>query len=190
VEGYFQARGYDVKDPDRSWAILYKKELLDKYSIKYPNNVHYLEDGVFLSKVFTVAKTVSFIDIVFYQRTTRPGSAVNSSLFYSQKTIDGFICAIKDIEKFGQQFKVTGKQKNLINHATAKFIILTITPSVTSFNFKEYFRVLKHLKVNEVSIKNTEGIRMNYKWHARIFDFSKVVFPFYFYVHNKINHIT
>ena len=64
---YLQEKGFDVKDPDRSWAILYKKQLLDKYSINYPKNVPYLEDGLFLAKVFTVASKVGFDNQIFYQ---------------------------------------------------------------------------------------------------------------------------
>ena len=48
VEGYFEARGFEVKDPDRSWAILFKKEMLNKFDITYPKDVPYLEDGLFL----------------------------------------------------------------------------------------------------------------------------------------------
>lgn len=47
VEGYFEARGFEVKDPDRSWAIVYDKQLLNDYKIDYPKNVPYLEDGLF-----------------------------------------------------------------------------------------------------------------------------------------------
>ena len=33
VEGYFTARGNDVRDPDRSVAILFKKSVLDQFEI-------------------------------------------------------------------------------------------------------------------------------------------------------------
>ena len=105
VGGYFASRGNTVRDPDRSWAILYRKALLDQFNIGYPKNVPYLEDGLFLLKVFSVAKRVGFEDHQFYQRTTRPGSATNSDLFFSDKAINGFITL--------QQFSVNLPTSNL-----------------------------------------------------------------------------
>ncbi|MEZ4877578.1 MAG: glycosyltransferase family 2 protein [Flavobacterium sp.] len=186
VEGYFQARGFDVKDPDRSWAIVYKKELLTTYKITYPKNVPYLEDGLFLSKVFAVAQKVSFENTIFYQRTTRIGSATNSRLFYSEKAIDGFILAINDIKIFAKQNELTSKQDELINHTVAKFILLAISPSIMSFNYKEYFFTLSKLKKNDVNKIETFGLRMDYKMLAKIYNFNKVFFAIYFRFYQKI----
>jgi len=185
VEGYFESRGKDVKDPDRSVAILYKKELLTTYKITYPKNVPYLEDGLFLSKVFAVAQKVSFENTIFYQRTTRIGSATNSRLFYSEKAIDGFILAINDIKTFAKQNQLTSKQDELINHTVAKFVLLAISPSINSFNFKEYYKILNKLKEAKIKKIETNGLRFLYKKHMYMFNFSKLLFPFYFKIINK-----
>ena len=188
VEGYFQSRGFDVKDPDRSVAILYRKELLDAYQIGYPKNVPYLEDGLFLAKVFTVANTVSFDSEIFYQRTTRIGSATNSKLFYSEKAIDGFIFSINDIQNFANQNNLSEVQKGLINHVIAKFVLLAVSPSISSFKFKEYYEILKKLKDANIQKIDKEGIRMDYKLLTKMFNFSNIFFFFYFPVHIKIKH--
>jgi glycosyltransferase involved in cell wall biosynthesis len=185
VEGYFQARGFDVKDPDRSWAILYKKELLDAYKITYPKNVPYLEDGLFLSKVFSVAQKVSFENTIFYQRTTRIGSATNSRLFYSEKAIDGFIIAVNDIKEFKNQSNLSDQQVYLINHTIAKFVILSISPSISRFDYKEYLSVLRKLKDEKIYKLESKGLRFLYKRHIKVFNFSKLLFPIYFKLFNR-----
>ena len=188
VEGYFQSRGFDVKDPDRSVAILYKKALLDTYQIGYPKNVPYLEDGLFLAKVFAVANKVSFDGEIFYQRTTRIGSATNSKLFYSEKAINGFILAINDIKEFSKQNNLNEKQKGLVNHTIAKFVILAITPCISSYRLKDYYKVLKKLKEANIQKVDIDGIRMDYKLLTKMFNFSNIFFFFYLPVHIKIKN--
>lgn len=185
IEGYFAARGFDIRDPDRSWAILYRSDLLRQFDIKYPKDVPYLEDGLFLAKVFSVANKVMFDDTTFYQRTTRKGSATNSRLFHSEKAIDGFIRAIHDIKEFSLNNKLEKKSCLLVNHVVAKFVILSLSPSIASFNLKNYYKVISKLKNVNLTLLDTEGLQFLYKRHIRIFNFSKLLFPFYFRLFNK-----
>ena len=187
IDGYFASRGYEVKDPDRSWGILFKKQLLDEFEINYPKDVPYLEDGLFLAKVFVVAQSVAFDNDIFYQRTTRKGSATNSRLFFNEKTMKGFIYAIQDIKKFGSQRKLLKEQLELINHVVAKFVLLSLSPSMGSFKFKEYFKVVAILKKASLAKLETDGLRFLYKKHIRMYNVSKLFFPFYFRFTNKIN---
>ncbi len=192
VEGYFQPRGFDVKDPDRSVAILYKKSMLDTFAIHYPKDVPYLEDGLFLAKVFAAAEKVGFDDKKFYQRTTRIGSATNSKLFYSEQALQGFIQAIQDIKNFGNQKKLEGEQAGLINHVVAKFVLLSLSPSMSTFDFKKYFKVIAILKDSDIVKIETQGLRLIYLRYAKVYNFSKIIFLFYFrfinsfYFHFKI----
>ena len=122
VAGYFVPRGMEIKDPDRSVAILYRLDMIQKHTIAYPQNVPFLEDGLFLGKVFAVAKRVGFMSQKFYQRTTRLGSATNSKLFFSAKAIEGFLLAVNNLKNFTKTIPMDSKQKGLINHVTAKFV--------------------------------------------------------------------
>lgn len=189
VEGYFEARGFDVKDPDRSWAILYKKKLLDEYKITYPKDVPYLEDGLFLAKVFTVAQKVGFDIEIFYQRTTREGSATNSRLFHSEKAINGFVLAIEDIKKFASTNQLEKEQQELVNHVVAKFVLLSISPSVSQFDFKEYYKVLAVLKREGLYKLMLKGIRMDYRTYVQIYNQSKFLFPFYFNFRKRVDYL-
>lgn len=180
VEGYFESRGKDVKDPDRSVAILYKKELLDAYQITYPKNVPYLEDGLFLAKVFAVAKKVSFDETIFYQRTTRKGSATNSKLFYSEQANVGFIIAIQDIKAFSCQYPLTEKQKELVNHTIAKFTLLALNPLINQLRYFEYRKVVRLLKEYKLFHIENKGIRNPYDSLVNVYNLSSNIYFFYY----------
>jgi glycosyltransferase involved in cell wall biosynthesis len=162
VEGYFAHRDYDVRDPDRSVALLYRIQMLDKHALKYPKDVPYLEDGLFLAKVFSVANKVGYNDATFYQRTTRIGSATNSKLFYTKYSVDGFIKAVKDVQRFAINNKLENEQLFLVNHIISKFVFLSLSPSIGTFNFKEYFKTLKALKQANLDKLESKGVRFMY----------------------------
>lgn len=180
VEGYFEARGFDVKDPDRSWAIVYDKKLLNDYKIDYPKNVPYLEDGLFLAKVFTVATSVGFDNQTFYQRTTRKGSATNSKLFFSEKAINGFILAINDIKSFAANNNLVTAQQQLVNHVVAKFVLLPVSPLINKLDFFGYLKIIRLLKSNGVNKIEVDGVRQPYKKLSFSFNFNKVWFFIYY----------
>jgi len=180
VEGYFEPRGHDVKDPDRSVAILYKKQLLEDYNITYPKDVPYLEDGLFLAKVFAVATKVGFDNKTFYQRTTRIGSATNSKLFHSEKAINGFILAINDIKNFANQNLLAIHQQYLVNHVVAKFIVLSMSPFINKLDIYGYLKIVRLLKKKGVNKIATEGIRNPYKKLSFSFNLNKFWFFIYY----------
>lgn len=190
IEGYFASRGNGVKDPDRSWGILFKKQLLDEFEITYPKDVPYLEDGLFLAKVFVVAQSVAFDQEIFYQRTTRKGSATNSTLFYSEKAIQGFIHAIEDIKLFGERFEFQRNQKLLINHVVAKFTILPLTSIIGQKNIGNYYKFITRLKENNLNKINVEGLRLDYLKIAKIYNRSPLLFFFYYPIITKLRSWT
>ncbi len=185
VDGYFASRGYDVKDPDRSWAILYRKEMIDKYKLQYPKNVPFLEDGLFISKVFSVAQKVGFDNAKFYQRTTSLGSATVSGVYYSDRAISGFITAVKDIKQFANSNDLTQKQTELVNHVVAKYVFLSLSPNISKYDFKQYFKVIIILKDAKLNHLNASGVRFLYKNFIKVYNFSKILFPIYFRLKNK-----
>lgn len=165
VDGYFVPRGMEIKDPDRSVAMLYKLDMLKKYAITYPKNVPFLEDGLFLGKVFAVAKRVGFLNQKFYQRTTRLGSATNSKLFFSAKAIEGFLLAVDSLKRFTKTIPMDSKQKGLINHVTAKFVFLSLTSCLKSNNFKDFLKIVNALKkqnLNRIDLVGCNGTYLKY----------------------------
>jgi len=176
VEGYFRSRGNDVKDPDRSVAILYKKTMLETFAILYPKNVPYLEDGLFLGKVFTVAETVGFDAEIFYQRSTREGSATSSELFHTIEAINGFLLASQDIRVFGEKHNFNKTQQGLINHVTANYVLLSLFPLMKSKNIFISSKIIRKLKKLGFSKLPLEGVAYPYSKYTKYYNIS----PYYF----------
>lgn len=189
VEGYFASRGSNVHDPDRSWAILYRRSMLEKYQIKYPKDVPFLEDGVFISKVFSVAEKVGFRNEKFHQRTTSPGSATVSGVYYSDKAINGFVLSVNDLKHFQSSNKLCEQQYFMLNHVIAKYIILSLTATISHKNIGKYRILLDKLKQNKITKIEMQGLRLVYIKHARVFNFSQLLFFFYFPIHSKLSRI-
>ena len=189
VEGYFAGRGKGIRDPDRSWAILYRKAMLDQFGITYPKDVAYLEDGIFLAKIFAVAHQAGFSNRPFYQRTTRPGSATNSDLFFSEKAVSGFLQGITNLENFEAAQHVNQSGKLLLNHVKAKFLILPLGSCIGSNKKTEYKKLVTRLKELGHKKINTEGLRLGYKTLATVYNFSPALFYYFFPVSQKMKHL-
>jgi glycosyltransferase involved in cell wall biosynthesis len=188
-DGYFAVRGAKVMDPDRSVAILYRMDMLRNYQLNYPQDVPYLEDGLFIGKVFAVANRVGYSNVDFYQRTTRAGSATNSNLFYTDKAIDGFIKAALDVKQFAKENNLSDSQKELVNHLIAKFVILSLSPSSCQYEIKQYISILSKLKTLKINKLNIYGLQMEYKRLSKIYNFSPLFFFFYFPFFKRIKNL-
>jgi glycosyltransferase involved in cell wall biosynthesis len=181
VDGYFAPRSAEMKDPDRSWAILYKLEMLKEHGINYPKNVPFLEDGLFLGKVFAVAKRIGFSSSKFYQRTIRKGSATNSTLLFSKKAIDGFLLAVSDLMRFSKTIQPQSKERGLINHVMAKFVFLPLSSCLKSNNFKDFKTIidaLKKLGLKKLDLIGCSGVYLKY---GRAYNRSVVHFMIVYY---------
>jgi glycosyltransferase involved in cell wall biosynthesis len=176
-EGYFTVRGQNVMDPDRSFAILFNMNLLRDFKLKYPQDVPYLEDGLFIGKVFAVAKRVGYSNEDFYQRTTRDGSATNSNLFYTKKATDGFINALFDIKQSLSNNKILYPQ--LLEHLVGKFILLTVWSDCEQLFFISYLKKVTKLKPY-LSLVDHSNLRYNYSQMFKLFKFSPVLFFVFF----------
>jgi glycosyltransferase involved in cell wall biosynthesis len=178
VEGYFASRGYEVRDPDRSWAILYKNDMLQRHQLQYPKDVPFLEDGCFLVKVFAVASQVGFSNLNFYQRTTSEGSATVSGVFYSDKAINGFLKAAEDLKIFAQGSDLTSIQQGLLHHGIVKYIVLSISQDVSIRSFGRFIATVDKLKAKGFSKLSTSGVRESYRTYATWYNIS----PYFFFV--------
>lgn len=177
-DGYFAIRGSKVKDPDRSWAIIYRLDLLKKFNLSYPKDVPYLEDGLFLIKIFACADRVGYSNFDFYQRTNRPGSATNSDLFSSDKAINGFILAAIDLKKFSDINILNHEQTKLFNHGIANFVLLSLFPSVKFGLLTRFQKTYIKLKSYGFKKIDTCGVRYSYKWYAKAYNISPYIFLF------------
>lgn len=181
VDGYFAPRGLEMKDPDRSWAMLYRLDMLRQNKINYPKNVPFLEDGLFLGKVFTVAERVGFSSAKFYQRTIRKGSATNSRLLFSKKAIDGFLLAVSDLMNFSKTSSNGSKQRGLINHVTAKFVFLPLSSCLKSNNFTDFIKIVNSLKKLGLRKIDLQGCNGTYLIYGKAYNKSLLHFMVVYY---------
>ena len=176
-DGYFAVRGAKVIDPDRSVAMLFKMNLLKKYKLNYPQEVPYLEDGLFVGKVLAVANRVGYSNADFYQRTTRAGSATNSNLFYTKKALDGFIKAAVDVKQFVKKNDISHLQNGLLNHLIVKFVLLAIIPFINYKRIIKLHSVISELQKNNLSKLDILGVyEIPYTAYAKMYNIS----PYYF----------
>lgn len=177
-EIYFRTRAPMFKDPDRSWGILYKRSLVYRYKIKYPEDVPYLEDGQFLGQVYSVAKRCQALSIPFYIREERLGSATKSPLFYSDKAANGFIKAAKDMQVFQVEnlSAFSEEQYNLTNHIIARFILLTLMPSATKRDVETFKKRVKQLKEAGFVKIDCKGVRRWHRKYAKAYNISPYAF--------------
>ena len=189
VEGYFTGRGLSVRDPDRSVGILYKRSLLKHFNINYPADVPYLEDGLFLAKVFAVADRCGFGISPFYQRTTRQGSATHSRLFYSEQALDGFIKAANEVRSFGKKNNLSKAQEGLINHVIAKFVLLPVISCVGAKSWRAYKIVNRKIQEAGFNHLDANGCRFLYSRYIFHFNLSRDWFYIYYNFQSLINSL-
>ncbi len=186
VTGYFASRGKDVRDPDRSWAILYKRKMIQDYAIDYPKGVPFLEDGCFLVKVFSVAQNVGFADSIFYKRTTTEGSATVSGVFYTEKAINGFIAAAVNLRTFSTKNKLSQNQQGLINHGIVKYVLLSLFQNVNLKSIGRFSHIVAKLKAHGIVKLPIQGVVEPYDKYAKYFNVSPYLF---FLLYSKENII-
>lgn len=184
--GYFSVKGPNVRDPDRSWAIFYKLELLKNYQIDYPKDVPFLEDGLFLGKVFYVARRVGYSNVDFYQRTTRIGSATNSKLNLSLKAREGYLLALDDIIKFKEKVSIEKKNKKVVNFIISQFVLLFLFNLIDNKDKSEYLKAIKHLQSKKICKFDFSGVTQAHKNYLYTFIFSPILL---FHLRRYIYHL-
>lgn len=185
IEGYYNARKKVTIDPDRAWAILFDRAFVNKHAIRYIPDVPYLEDGEFLARILCITTRCIFEGNAFYMRTTRPGSATNSKLFYSDKSINGFVKAAANLKSFASNLQLSNPQLVFLNQPLAKFVLLAIEASAGNYNLSKIFYVKNQLVNNNIGKLATKGVLQPYTTYAKLYNIS----PLLFLVHLNVKKI-
>ena len=183
IDAYFLSRGDGKTDPDRSVAILYERNFMDRNSLRYVSKIPYLEDGEFIARVFCVAKSCIFTGIQFYLRTTRPGSATNSDLFYQDRAVQGFERAVLNLVNFRSHPGHTHNQRIFLNQPICKFFTLVLIPSCRIFKYGRFRSSVKRLREIGFNRVDTEGCNNYYKLEGFLYNTA----PFFFYLHRVLH---
>jgi len=179
IQIYTVSRGDGTTDPDRSWAILFNRDFINRHQLRNIADVPYLEDGEFIARVLCLAGRCIFEGGPFYIRTTRPGSATNSRLFYSDSAIKGFIRAAHHLFQFQQKNLLTKTQLQFLNQPICKFVLLAVNSSLHSdgiFKLNEVTAALKTHVLLKCPLKGTN----KYYWRdGFVFNFSPKLYAVY-----------
>lgn len=167
-------------DPDRSVAILYNRDFINQNQIRYLANVPYLEDGEFMARVLCLAERCIFEGNSFYIRTTRPGSATNSRMFYSDKAIAGFITAAESLKKFSRVRTINNEQLNHLNQPIAKFVLLAVQSCAGLNNWKKIFYIRKRVRSFGLNQLTIETMFEPYISYAKIYNRSVFYFLLFY----------
>lgn len=173
---YSISRGDGTTDPDRSVAILYSRDFMNKFAIRYISKIPYLEDGEFLARVMCLAERCIFEGHPFYIRTTRPGSATNSGLFYSDKAINGFFNAANNLKEFKKTHLLNKEQDNFLNQPITKFTLLIVQACTVKGYYSKYKSVKKRIKMQGLAKIEIEGCSAFYYKYGLLFNLSNDLF--------------
>ena len=69
---------------------------------------------------------------------------------------------------------------------TPIFVFLAISPSIFTFKFGQYIKVLKILKKANLYKLKVMGVRFLYKDYIRVYNFSKLLYPIYVHIRKRI----
>lgn len=172
IEAYYNSRIKIEIDPDRAWAILFETSFVNRMAIRYIPDVPYLEDGEFIARILCLAERCIFEGGSFYMRTTRAGSATNSNLFYSERSINGFLKAADNLKQFCHQQHLTQEQRLFFNQPLAKFVLLAVESSSHRFNWKKIILVKQQLTAYKLGKLSLEGVLHPYSTYARLYNIS------------------
>ncbi len=181
-DAYFYSRGDGRTDPDRMWAVLFNRDLINKYNLRYLSDVPFLEDGEFIARILCLTERCVFFGRSFYLRTIRPGSATNSRLISSEKATNGFFLAVLNLKRFQREQNLTSEQYNFMNQSICKFSILIIDPARDFFVFMKVKKLKNMLAEKGLAKLDLTGVDKEFTKFGSLYNKSVWCFLFYRYL--------
>lgn len=180
AKAYYAARGEGVRFPDRSWGIFYKRSFILEHSIVYPENVPYLEDGMFLAKAFSKARVCSYVNQQLYLHCLRMGSATQSPLLKSEQALNGFLLGVTDLKNFQKSIAIGTEAYQLLNHAIAKFALIPLMVAVNERSQSLFRNIGQKLKSQNLDKLDASGCKNDYQKYVSWYNRSPWYFGFRF----------
>jgi glycosyltransferase involved in cell wall biosynthesis len=185
----YEKENSSILDPHRSWAIFFQLAFLNRNSFRYTIGTPFLEDGEFMAKTICKASRVVHIEGPIYNRTTTPGSATQSGVFYTDKSRKGFYNAAFNLLRFREHSNCSLQQREFLNERIIHFVVLYII-SVGLKNFLiKYNELYFNLKKGELRKMDTRGCLMYYRRLGTVYNLSLGVFMGYWILSQIINSI-
>lgn len=179
IEAYIMSHIKDRPDPDRIYGILFDTVFLNRNNLRFLHGVPYLEDGELITRILCLADRCIFIRGSFYWRTIRPGSATNSTLFYSKLAINGFVKSAKNMRDFRDTMTLLPTQIEFMNQPIVKYVTLSISATGGFHNIKKFIKLYSTLKKNDFKNLKIEGCNNEYKKLGSLYNYSGFILYLY-----------
>jgi glycosyltransferase involved in cell wall biosynthesis len=153
------------RDPHRSVSFFFNSEFLRSNDLRYLTDVPFLEDGELMARIMCLASRATLLNEPVYMRTTRPGSATHSRLYYSDRGREGFLKAAHNLYHFKQDVCKNEDQKIFINEYIVHFTMISIASIELSKYFKQYSNLYQVLKKGPLKKLETDGI---HEWYRKM----------------------
>jgi len=176
IDAYFLSRSEDPPDPDRMWAVLFRRDFLNEQGLRYLPGVPFLEDGELIARILCLADRCIFESRPFYFRTTRIGSATNSRLFHTEKASKGFLISACNLRTFQQREDLNKRQRSFLNQPISKFVILALNSSLQKPFVTAYREIRARLSGCGLSRLNTDSVVVPYTYRAFLYNTLPVAF--------------
>lgn len=136
------------------WTFLYKRELIEKYSIRYPED-RSADDSFFLACALMTANSVARVDAPFYHYLIRPGS----------------VCTTKDSVKYKKRLTVFSK---LMAYSKAQGVYSEYKPEIDFLYIKKgYLSTMVNYVVNALEPKKEVFAEINQSLATEIPDYKR-----------------
>jgi len=132
---------YGISFKSASWGVLYKREFINRYALRFPEGIKIAEDYIFFSLCMIYAQNVVFKNIIMYNYLIHIGSASHS---YSESYIIAYLEGLNYLCKYNNDHFLTEEQKAILNHVKYGLIILAINASFrVKYSSKRLYRNIK-----------------------------------------------
>lgn len=131
------------------WAKLYKKEILNKYNIKFDEMLKIGEDFLFNLNFLQKIKKISFDDGYYYHYRTNFDSV---TMKYKENCFEIYEEILKKLEKFLKTNSIYDKSKNRFYKLSIKYLFICIDNEFRKENRKnilDKYRYLKYIRKNK-----------------------------------------
>lgn len=189
TEAYYISRGDGQNDPDRMWAVLFRRDFINIHGLRYLSGVPFLEDGELITRILCLADRCIFDGHQFYNRTIRTGSATNSSLFNSEKAVNGFLRAACNLRTFRNNQVLQKEKRDFLNQPICKFVVLVITASARPFKIRRIRNTKRRLCEEGFCKLNIKSTDIEYKILGLLYNSSVYALVSYQIIIFSIRHI-
>jgi len=188
IDAFYLSRRKKGITVDSSVGILFRRDFVYKYKLRYVKGVVLNQDVEFLARAHCVADRCLLVKDTLYVAVNRPGSATRSNQFSTEKVREGFVLAADNLKKFQQLKDLTDLKRIFLNGTIAKFVLLAVYSAVKTRSLKIFNQTVVKLKNNQLGKLDIKGCSHFNRTCGKAYNFSPYFGAFVIVLYQKINH--